>query len=138
MSYVFLDELNEQQIEELNGLFEKEWWTMGRKLQDIKKMLANSDILVALCDSNTMELVGFSRVLTDYTYKALILDVIVKETYRGKELGKALLNQIIEHPLLTNVKHFELYCRPEMQSFYQKWGFTDELKDLHFMRKVNR
>lgn len=131
----YIDKLNDRQIEQLNCLFEKEWWTKGRQLQDIKKMLAHSDIVVGICDSETKELIGFSRVLTDFTFKVLILDVMVKETLRGKDLGKALLNRIMEHPQLEKVAHFELYCRPEMIPFYEKWGFTDNLKNLHFMRK---
>jgi GNAT superfamily N-acetyltransferase len=135
MKYEFIDQLNVEQVGELQSLFDKEWWTKGRKLEDIQRMLDHSNIVIGLYNFETKELIGFSRVLTDYTYKALILDVMVKETYRGKDLGKVLLNRIMDHPKLQSVVHFELYCRPEMIPFYEKWGFTDKLKDLHFMRK---
>jgi predicted GNAT family N-acyltransferase len=127
--------LTADQIVQLKDLFQNEWWTKDRQLEDIQTMLLHSDIVVGLCDSDTKELIGFTRVLTDYTYKALILDVIVKESHRGKDLGKAILYRIVEHPNLQNVSHFELYCRPEMVPFYEKWGFTSNLKNLIFMRK---
>ncbi|MDN3016462.1 hypothetical protein PH210_09630 [Paenibacillus sp. BSR1-1] len=30
-----------------------------------------------------------------------------------------------------------LYCRPEMVPFYHKWGFSEKLGDLTFMRLIN-
>ncbi|WP_195891945.1 GNAT family N-acetyltransferase [Neobacillus dielmonensis] len=65
------------------------------------------------------------------------MDVIVKESFCGQNLGRELMNHIVEHPSLQQVQHFELYCRPEMLPFYQKWGFTEEFKELYFMRKTN-
>jgi GNAT superfamily N-acetyltransferase len=137
MRYEIVYELNNDQLENLCSLFEKEWWTRGRNIHDIKKMLVHSDVIVGICESETKELIGFSRVLTDFTYKAFILDVVVKESYRGKKLGRVLMNRIMEHPLLNNVQHYELYCRPEMLPFYEKWGFTNDLKELQFIRKLN-
>ncbi|WP_251554651.1 GNAT family N-acetyltransferase [Neobacillus muris] len=137
MNYVLMDKWNEAYIDELQKLFEQEWWTKDRKRDDIKNMLAHSDIVIGLCSPETKELIGFSRVLTDYIYKALIFDVIVKESFRGKNLGRALLEVISEHPSLQKVRHFELYCRPELLPFYQKWGFTEDLMKLYFMRKTN-
>nr|WP_283249433.1 GNAT family N-acetyltransferase [Bacillus sp. FJAT-49736] len=119
----------------MHHLFQLEWWTKGRKLEDIQSMIENSDVIVAYCDLETKELVAFARVLTDFVYKALILDVIVKESYRGKDLGRGLLDKIMEHPLLKDVKHFELYCKSEMLPYYRKWGFTEDIRDIFFMRK---
>jgi len=69
-------------------------------------------------------------------YKALILDVIVDVAYRGRELGRILMDTILQHPALRSVRHFELYCLPELMPFYRKWGFTDELGTLRFMRRM--
>lgn len=137
MNYEFTEELSDRQAEELKALFEKEWWTKGRDIQGIKEMLAHSDVVIGVSCSENDELIGFARVLTDYTYKALIFDVIVKDGYRGRSLGRSLMARIIDHPSLEKVTHFELYCRPEMLPFYQKWGFSEELGQLHFMRKIN-
>ncbi|MDE3841021.1 GNAT family N-acetyltransferase (plasmid) [Bacillus methanolicus] len=136
MGYEIIEKLTNEQIKDLHTLFQSEWWTKGRDLSDVQRMVENSDVIVGLCESKTKELIGFTRVLTDYVYKALILDVIVKKSYRGKDLGRILMDTVFEHPSLIGVKHFELYCRPEMLPFYRKWGFTEDLGELHFMRKV--
>jgi GNAT superfamily N-acetyltransferase len=64
----------------------------------------------------------------------LVLDVIVDASARSKGLGKALMDRLIEHPALQSVRHFELYCLPELISFHQQWGFTENLGELRFMR----
>ena len=75
-----------------------------------------------------------TRVLTDYIYKAIIFDVIIDQKYRDNKLGKLLIDSIINHPKLNNVKHFELYCLEDMKPFYEKWGFDNRLENLTFMR----
>lgn len=136
MNYEVVEELNNQQIKELHSLFQLEWWTKGREFISVHKMVKSSDVIIGICDIKTKELIGFARVITDFVFKALILDVIVKESYRGRELGRVIMERILNHSSLNKVEHFELYCRPEMLSFYKKWGFTEELGELHFMRKI--
>lgn len=138
MEYHIVTKLSENQIEQLEKLFQVEWWTKGREFSDIKMMVENSDIIIGCCDPSNNELIGFTRVLTDYVYKAFIFDVIVKESYRGKDLGRVLIDTVLETPSLQKVKHFELYCLPEMVSFYKKWGFSEELGEITFMRKVKK
>lgn len=136
MKYIVVDKLSKEQVQQLHCLYQEEWWTKGRTLEDVEKMLEHSDITVGLCEEKTNELIGFTRVLTDRVYKALVLDVIVKDDYRGHELGKVLMDLVVNHPHLLGVKHFELYCRPEMGKFYEKWGFTSDLGEMKFMRKA--
>lgn len=129
-----IDALTETQIHDLLDLYRQAWWSAGRELEDVRRMLAHSDLIVGLCDRETHRLVGFARVVTDFVYKALVLDVIVTTTERGKGIGTALLDALIGHPALHSVRHFELYCRPEMVPFYTQWGFSAALDGLQFMR----
>ncbi len=130
-----IDRLSERQLQELHEMYRKEWWTKDRELADVRRMLEHTDLIVAFCDSASERLAAFSRVLTDYVYKALIFDVIVETSSRGAGLGKALLDAIVQHPTLRLVRHLELYCRPELVPFYERWGFTADLGAFHFMRK---
>lgn len=137
MSFEMLDHLTSAQIEELHKLYQSEWWTKGRQLDDVRSMVQHTDIIIAFCEPKTKKLVAFTRIITDYTYKALVLDVIVAAPYRSTGLGRRLMDAVANHPALKKVRHIELYCLPELVPFYQQWGFTTELGELKFMRRVN-
>lgn len=135
MNIETVDELTEAQTRDLHRMYQREWWTGGRGQEDIQRMLAHSDVVLGLCDANDGRLVAFARVLTDRVYKGLILDVIVEATHRKRGLGHALMDALVEHPTLKKVEHLELYCLPELVPFYRRWGFTEELEGLRFMRR---
>ena len=126
--------LDTNHIKKLHTLFKKEWWTNKRSLEETQKVVANSSIVIGLVDSNN-DLRAFTRVLTDYTFKAIIFDVIVDESFRNKGLGRELMKLVLKHKELKDIRHFELYCLPEMIEFYKSYGFSDELGELVFMRK---
>lgn len=131
-----IDHLSAAQTKDLYRMYQEEWWTKGRALEDVRRMLTHTDVIVGFCDAQSQRLVAFARVITDYVFKALVLDVIVASRYRSKGLARALMGAVIGHPSLSSVRHFELYCRPQLVSLYRKWGFTEELGDLRFMRRV--
>ena len=128
--------LTDEHIKDLHRMYQEEWWTKGRALGDVRRMLEHTDVVVGFCEVENRRLVAFARVLTDYVYKALVLDVIVESGSRDRGLARALMEAVIGHPSLTSVRHFELYCRPQLVPLYRKWGFSDELGDLRFMRRV--
>ena len=126
------------QIDQLWHMYQAEWWSRGRKLEDVRRAVQHSDLIFAFCDSESSRLAAFARVLTDYVYKAVIFDVIVDRPHRAAGVGRRLLKAITSHPALLFVEHIELYCRPELVAFYRKWGFTADLDELCFMRKKQR
>lgn len=136
MNVELINYLTGAQIAELHALYQSEWWTKGRTLEETQRVVQHSDIIVAFGEIDTKRLVAFTRVLTDYIYKALVFDVIVAESYRGAGLGRKLIEAVVNHPELKSVHHIELYCSPELMPFYQKWGFTAELGELRFMRRT--
>ena len=136
MMLSLIHQLNGDQVRQLHALFQNEWWTKGRSLEDVQTMLEHSNYVFGCCDNGSKKLVGFARVLTDRVFKAFIFDVIVHPDFRGRGIGKLLMDAILEHPQFSRVKHIELYCRPEMIPYYQRWGFTDEIGDIRLMRRV--
>jgi len=134
MDHHLIHQLTDAQINDLHALYQNEWWTRGRELEDIRQMLAHSDCVFGVEDDRTCELLAFARVLTDRTYKALIFDVIVAPYCRDHGLGKLLMEAILGHPDLAQVRHFELYCLPEMAPFYERWHFTTEVSGVQLMR----
>lgn len=136
-AYQFINRLNNRQIEQLCALYQSEFWSRGRQLADVRRAVEHSNVVCAFCDPDG-RLVAFSRVLTDFVYKAMIFDVVVAPEHRQVGLGRRLLDAIMCHPALLFVEHIELYCLPDMIPFYKKEGFTADLKPLQFMRKTQK
>lgn len=130
-----VETLSESQIADLHGLFQNEWWTRDRTMDDIRAMLDATAIQIGFAESASERLIAYARVLSDQTYKALIFDVIVDPEWRDRGMGKRIMDAVIAHPQLSKVRHFELYCRPELMPFYERWGFKDAGDGLRFMRR---
>ena len=127
-------EVPPSRIQELTDLMRTAWWMSDRTPAEVSRLLEHSDMVttVTLAD----RLVGFARVLTDYTHLALVLDVIVDESQRGSGLGAALLDAVVNHPKLATVRSLELVCQPELIPFYRRWGFTDQVGSSTLMRRT--
>ena len=136
MNVSITHKLSSNQIDQLVELYRNEFWCNTRTRSNVEKMLLHSDIVIGLIDSDN-NLIGFVRVLTDYVYKVMIYDLIIHPDCRGKQLGKVLMDEIISHPELKAIPHFDLYCLPEMFAFYQQFGFTAEVGGLGVMRRDN-
>jgi len=128
--------MNEKLIRDLYELCQGEWWTQGRSLDDIRLMLQNSDFLFAFCNESDGHLVAFARVLTDMVFKAFIFDFIVAPKQRHDGVGRRLMERILQHSDLRNVRHIELYCLPELVPFYEKLGFSADVSGVCLMRKA--
>lgn len=132
MELYLTNELNSYHLNQLKELLNDTYWGKNFTYDEIYKMIENSDLIVAYRDKNS-DLIAFARVLTDFTFKAFILDVLVKDEFRKLGIGKKLIKDIQNHPELSKVKSFELYCKEETIGFYEKFGFKkfpDELKFL--------
>jgi len=132
-----VDRLNEQQTGQLCDLYQNEWWSKGRSRDDVQVMLANSGIVIGFVDGAD-RLVGFCRVLTDFVYRATIYDVIVAEAWRGQGLGRRLIDAVLDDSRLQRISRIGLFCLPELESFYEKWGFAAVPKDRVWMERSQR
>ena len=132
MKYKIVEKLTKKQINDLYKLYKKEWWTNTRDKKSIKKMLKHTDITLAIVNKKE-KLIGFIRVLSDFTYKAEIYDVIVATKYRNKGLGSILIKSILNHKKLKNVEQFNLQCKKDMVPYYKKFGFK-KIKNLNYLQ----
>jgi N-acetylglutamate synthase-like GNAT family acetyltransferase len=109
--------------QQLLALFAQTDWARDRTLEETKKMLVETDVLISAWDGT--KLVGCGRVLTDYVFRASIWDVIVDRSYQNQDVGKGLVQRILTHASLAQVELFWL-CTRRYQKFYASLGFSDK------------
>ncbi|MBD0263840.1 MAG: GNAT family N-acetyltransferase [Tolypothrix sp. Co-bin9] len=137
MAYRIVSQLTENQISELLDLYKNEFWSNKRTHQDVVQMLVASDIIIALVDDNE-KLIGFTRLLTDFVYRAIIFDVIIKPTHRNMKLSSKLMDAVVNHPQLKSIDWIALCCLPEMVPYYERWGFTSKFSKIQLMFRINQ
>jgi predicted GNAT family N-acyltransferase len=107
--------------QELTALYEDyEWWD-DREVEDVRAALAETEVAVGVEDGG--DLVASARILTDYTYYANVLDVIVAGHRRGEGLGETLMQAVVDHPDLQSVVGLSLLCRRGLVPYYESVGF---------------
>jgi GNAT superfamily N-acetyltransferase len=127
--------LDDKDIDDLVNLYRTTYWANDRTRQDAETLLAGSDYVFGFRDLDADKLVGFARAFTDGAFLAMICDVVVDETYRGKGLGRMIMDAVVGHPELQKIKHLQLNCNESIMPFYRKWGFTGDLGEIKFMRR---
>ena len=122
-------------IQQVHQLYQEVWWGKTRTIEEAISCVNGSQVCIGILD-NENNLIAFARVISDFTYKAIIFDVIVGASHRGKGLGQKLMRLIKGHEQLKDVKHFELYCLPEMEAFYESFDFNTDIGGIKLMRCV--
>ena len=130
------DAVEAERLPQLMELFSSAWWMADRTAVDVAQMLRESDLVLTFVHEPTDQLAGFTRILTDYTYLAMVLDVVVSDTFRGSGLGAALMDAVVQRPRLAGVRSIELVCQPDLVPFYRRWGFTDRVGRSRLMRRT--
>lgn len=107
------------QISRIKQLMEQTFWGRERTVEQCRKAMENSRCY-GLYDQNDYQ-VGYARVLTDYVTTYYLADVIVDERYRGKGLGRQLLDTIFSDKELEGL--YGMLHTLDKQSLYKKYGF---------------
>ncbi|MGD8400641.1 MAG: GNAT family N-acetyltransferase [Bacillota bacterium] len=114
-------------VDRLGELFAQTYWAKERSRATIAKSLENS-LCIGIFHRDKM--VGFARVVTDYATMYWLCDVIIDEAYRGRGLGKKLIECLTGLEELQGT--FGILATRDAHGLYEKYGFT---KADRFMRR---
>jgi GNAT superfamily N-acetyltransferase len=67
--------------------------------------------------------VGFARVVSDFATVAYLGDVFVLESHGGRGLSKWLMECVVQHPALQNLRRWILLTR-DAHGLYSQFGFA--------------
>jgi ribosomal protein S18 acetylase RimI-like enzyme len=96
------------------------YWAIGRPRERTERALRNS-LVFGLYDGGKQ--IGLARVVSDYSIFAYLCDVFIHEDYRGRGLGKWLVQTVMEHPDLRDVRRWMLVTS-DAHGLYRPFGFT--------------
>lgn len=110
----------------------KSYWARGRDFETVRRAVENS---LPFGVYRGARQVGFARVVTDYATFAWLADVFVLEEFRGEGLGKWLVEVVLSHPELQNLRRWTLATR-DAHDLYRRHGFV-EIDPAFFMERLN-
>ena len=95
-------------------------WAKGRDENQLKIMLANSDVVITLW--NCKKLVGFGRATSDYSFRAVLWDIVVTDDLQGYGYGKIIVKTLLNSQAIKKAKKIYLMTT-KSSDFYQQLGF---------------
>jgi GNAT superfamily N-acetyltransferase len=117
--YVVSDDKTMLQMERIEAWISKVYWAAGRTREMIDKSVHHS-LCFGMYDADGRQ-IGFARVITDQAVFSWIMDVIIDQEFRGKGLGKKLVECITAHP---TIKHTKMgLATKDAHGLYQQFGF---------------
>lgn len=115
----------------INDFISNSYWGRGRTIQETKICVENSLNFGMYSDGKQ---IGYARVVTDFAIFAYILDVFIIENERGKGFSIQIMNEIMNHTQLKNVKTWKL-ATSDAHGLYKKYGFNSIGKPENLMER---
>jgi GNAT superfamily N-acetyltransferase len=117
-----------------SDLLKASYWGGQRTDEVNRRAFENSVCAIALIDGRQ---VGFARASGDRAVFARISDVIVWPEHRGKGIGKALVEALLDHPELRSVSAWMLNTS-DAHGLYARFGFkpTTDGNEMRLDRPV--
>jgi GNAT superfamily N-acetyltransferase len=110
------------------------YWAAGIPRDVVARSIQNS-----LCFGiyQQQQQVGFARVISDFATYAYIADVFVVDGFRGRGLGKWLMECIMAYPQLQHLRRWGLATR-DAHGLYQQFGFSALASPGRHMERYNQ
>lgn len=111
------------------GFLTECYWAKGIPRDVVARSIENSLCFGLYAEGKQ---VGFARVISDYATYAYIGDVFVLDSFRGRGLGKWLMECIMQHPQLQGLRRWSLVTR-DAHGLYAQLGFEPLKKPQNYM-----
>ena len=121
---------------EFHAFIARSYWAQGIPRETMQRAMANS-LCVGVSREADRRLLGAARVIADRATYAYLCDVFVHEEWRGRGVGKLLMDTIVSHPDLQGLRRFCLLTR-DAHGLYAQYGFSVCDNPGSYMEKVNR
>ncbi len=117
-------------LDVVHGFLTNCYWAKGISREIVERSISGA-LCFGIYDAAGVQ-VGFARVISDFATIAYIGDAFVLESHRGRGLGKCLMECIMRHPSLQNLRRWILTTR-DAHGLYAQFGFTPVKSPERFM-----
>lgn len=119
----------ELDLDAVHAYLTSSYWAEGISKARVAKSIERSLCFIL---KEGQRQVGFARVITDLATFAYLCDVYVLEQQQGQGLGTWLMQTVMSHPDLQNVRRFVLVTR-DAHGLYEKVGFQSLQNPSRYM-----
>lgn len=122
--YEISDDKSRLNLETIVAWLQSSYWAIGRPPAVIRKSIEHSVCLGLYAGPRQ---IGFCRAVTDHATFTWICDVIIDPEYRGRGLGKWMVEVLITHPALQT--RTQLLATQDAHALYERFGFKPPDRD---------
>ncbi len=116
--YIITDDKEKMQFIKITELLKNVYWARNWSIETIKEAMDNS-ICFGVFYKGTQ--IAFARCVTDNATMYWLCDVVVKQEYRNKGIGNALIKFIVTHEKLNSL--MGILSSNHSKELYSKYGF---------------
>ena len=109
------------------------FWAQSRTTNDLKKCLANSDVIVSLWVGN--DIVGFGRALTDGIYRGVLWDIVIDQNHQGKGFGTLIVKNLLSSKKIKKTKKIYLMTTNK-KLFYSQFNLKEVTSQDLLIREI--
>jgi len=113
----------------IHGFLTNCYWAKGIPREVVERSIEHS-LCFGAYDGSAQ--IGFARVVSDFATVAYLGDVFILESHRGRGLSKWMMECIMAHPLLQDLRRWILLTR-DAHGLYSQFGFTPLQKTDRYM-----
>ena len=119
--FVVSTERERLSLDVIHGFLTNCYWAKGIPREVVARSIEHA-LCFGVYEDGTGQ-VGLARVVSDFATVAYLGDVFVLESHRGRGLSKWLMECVIAHPALQNLRRWILLTR-DAHGLYSQFGFT--------------
>ncbi|MGV2964877.1 GNAT family N-acetyltransferase [Paenibacillus sp. AGC30] len=119
--YLITDDKKILDFETISSFLSRSYWANRRSKEKIRKSFENSECIGVYKGEKQ---IGIARLVTDYTTVYWLCDVFIDEEYRGKGIGKKLIESITTAEEYRNL--FGILGTRDAHGLYEGYEFVKD------------
>lgn len=110
-------------IKRIHDLLKDCEWCKNIPIEYVERCIKHS-LCFGVYNKDMKDIIGFGRVISDYTTYAYIGDIVIDPLYRRQGLATQLTHYILNYPKLKGIRRWTLVAMDESKAIYEKSGFN--------------